>query len=209
MGGGGREIQEGGDIYIPMTDSCWCMAETNKINSVQSVSRVQLCDPHGLQRARLPYPSPALGVCSDSCLLSRWCHLTISSSVVPFSFCLQSFPASGSFLIGQFFASGGQSIGASTWTSNELLFIGASNEQNIVKQLFSNEKKLVNALKVFALVLQSQAETVCSFYSGPCGLMSCLNPGPGPCEFGVYFRVWEGTLVVMPDPGLPKILFSG
>ena len=54
-----------------------------------------------------------LGVCSDSCPLSQWCHLTISSSAAPFSFCPQSFPASGSFPMSQLFASGGQSIGAS------------------------------------------------------------------------------------------------
>ena len=64
-----------------------------------------------LQHARLPCPSPTSGTCSDSYLLSHWCHPTISSSVVPFSFCLQPFPASGSFPMSQFFASGGQSIG--------------------------------------------------------------------------------------------------
>ena len=53
--------------------------------------------PHGLQHARLPCPSPSPGACSNSCPLSQWCHPTISSSVVPFSLCLQSFPASGSF----------------------------------------------------------------------------------------------------------------
>ena len=70
--------------------------------------------PHELQHARLPYPPPSPGVCPNSCPLSQWCHPTISSSVVPFSSCLQSFPASGSFLMSQLFASGGQSIGAST-----------------------------------------------------------------------------------------------
>ena len=69
--------------------------------------------PHGLQHARLPYPSPSPGACSNSCLLSWWCHPTISSFVIPFSSCLQSFPASGSFLMSRLFASGGQSIGAS------------------------------------------------------------------------------------------------
>ena len=68
--------------------------------------------PHGLQHARLPCPSPTPIVYSNSCPLSRWCHPTISSSVVPFSH-LQSFPASGSFPMSQFFTSGGQSIGAS------------------------------------------------------------------------------------------------
>ena len=61
---------------------------------------------HGLQHARLPCPSPTPGVYSNSCSLSRWCHPTISSSVVPFSSCFQSFPASGSFLMSQFFISG-------------------------------------------------------------------------------------------------------
>ena len=66
--------------------------------------------PRGLQHARPPCPSPAPGVYSNSCPLSRWCHPTISSSVVPFSSGLQSFPASGSFRMSQFFASGSQSI---------------------------------------------------------------------------------------------------
>ena len=69
--------------------------------------------PHGLQHAKLPCPSPSLGVCSNSCSLSWWCHPTISSFVMPFSFCLQFFPASGSFLMSQLLESGGQSIGAS------------------------------------------------------------------------------------------------
>ena len=72
--------------------------------------------PHGLQHARLPRPSPIPGASSNSCPLSWWCHTTISFSVVPF--CLQSFPASGSFLMSQFSASGGQSIGVSASVSN-------------------------------------------------------------------------------------------
>ena len=73
--------------------------------------------PHGLHHARLPCSSPSPGVCSHSCLLSLWCYPTISSAVVPFSSCLQSFPASGSFPKSQFFTSGGQSIGASASAS--------------------------------------------------------------------------------------------
>ena len=73
--------------------------------------------PHGLQHSRPPCPSPTPGACSDSCPLRRWCHPTISSSVVPFSSHLQSFPASGSFPGSQFFASGGQSIGVSASAS--------------------------------------------------------------------------------------------
>jgi len=73
--------------------------------------------PHRLQHARPPCPSPTPRVHPNSCPLSRWCHPTISSSVVPFSSCPQSFPASGSFQMHQFFASGGQIIGVSASTS--------------------------------------------------------------------------------------------
>ena len=73
--------------------------------------------PHGLQHARLPCPSPTPRACSNSCLSSQWCHPTISSSVVPFSSCFQSFLASQSFQMSQFFTSGGQSIGVSASVS--------------------------------------------------------------------------------------------
>jgi len=72
--------------------------------------------PHGLQHARPPCLSPAPGVYSNSCPLSQWCHPTILSSTVPFSH-FQSFPASGSFPVSQFFTSGGQSIGVSASAS--------------------------------------------------------------------------------------------
>ena len=77
----------------------------------------KVLQPHGLQHARLPHPSPTPGAYSSSCPLSWWCHPTISSSIIPFSSRLQSFPASGSFPISQFFASGGLSIGASASAS--------------------------------------------------------------------------------------------
>ena len=85
--------------------------------SVQLLSHVRLFATHGLQLARPPCPSPTPRVYSNSCPLSRWCHPTISSSVVPFSSCLQSSPASGFFQRSQLFSSGGQSIevSASTW----------------------------------------------------------------------------------------------
>ena len=73
--------------------------------------------PHGLQHTRPPCLSPTPRVYSNSCPLSWWCHPTISSSVVPFSSCLQSFPASGSFPVSQFFTSGAQSIGFSASAS--------------------------------------------------------------------------------------------
>ena len=73
--------------------------------------------PHELQHARPPCPSPIPGIHTNSCPLSRWCHPTISTSVVPFSSHLQSFPASGSFQMSQLFISGSQSIGVSASTS--------------------------------------------------------------------------------------------
>ena len=91
----------------------------------QSFSSVQFscsvvsdfCDPPGLQHARLPCPSSTPRACSNSCLSSRWCHPTISSSVIPLSSCLQSFPSKRVFSSESFFTSGGQSIGASASTS--------------------------------------------------------------------------------------------
>ena len=93
----------------PTLDKPACVPTT--VLSIQ-FSRSVVSDslrPHGLQHARPPCPSPTPGACSNSCPSSRWCHPTTSSSVVPFSSCHQSFPASGSFPRSQFFASGGQS----------------------------------------------------------------------------------------------------
>ena len=73
--------------------------------------------PHGLQHTRFPCPSASPRVSSNSCPMSQWCHPTISSSVVPFFSCLQSFPAPGSFPVSQLFAWGGQSIGVSALAS--------------------------------------------------------------------------------------------
>ena len=81
-----------------------------------------LCNPTG-QHARLPCPSSSPRVCSNACPLSRWCHPTISSSVISFSSCLQSFPASGSFPMSLLFPLGGQSIGASASASVLLMNI--------------------------------------------------------------------------------------
>ena len=82
------------------------------ISSVQSLRHVHSMGRCGLHHARLPCPSPTAEACSNSYPLS-WCNPAISSSVVPFSSCLQSFPASGSFPMSQFFSSSGQRIGAS------------------------------------------------------------------------------------------------
>ena len=89
----------------------WILNCTLHFSSVtQSCPTLQ---PHGLQYSRLSCPSPTLGACSNSCPSNQWCHPTISSSGVPFSSCLQSFPASRSFPMSQSFASGDQSTGAS------------------------------------------------------------------------------------------------
>ena len=94
---------------------CWvsCQGSVQFSRSVMSDS----LRPHGLQHARFPHPSPTPRACSNSCPLSRWLHPAISSSVVPLSSGLQSFPASGAFQMSQFFTSGGQSIGASALAS--------------------------------------------------------------------------------------------
>ena len=87
------------------------------VSSVQSFSHVPSLRPHGLQHARLPCPSPTPRTCSNSCPTSRWCHPTISSSLVPFSSCPQSLPASESFPMSQLFAWGGRSTGVSALAS--------------------------------------------------------------------------------------------
>ena len=85
--------------------------------------------PHGLQHASLPCPSPTPETCSNSCPLSWWCHPTISSSVVRFSSCLQSFPASGSFPMSQFFANWG--LGFTLWIGWER---GKTDHQSIYER---------------------------------------------------------------------------
>ena len=92
---------------------CYSLGSVRFSHSLMSNS----LQPHGLQHSRPPCPSPTPGACSDSCPPSWWCHPTISSSVIPFSSCLQSFPASGYIQMSQLFASGGQSTGASALAS--------------------------------------------------------------------------------------------
>ena len=95
----------------------WQVFLIHSISSVQSLSCIWLFVTPWLQHARPSCPSPTSGVYSNSCPLSQWCHPTISSSVVSFFSRLQSFPASGSFQMRQFFTSGGESIGISTSAS--------------------------------------------------------------------------------------------
>ena len=97
--------------------SLWLMGSS--LPSVQFSHSVMSdsLQPHELQHARPTCPSPTPGVHPNSCLSSRWCHPAISSSVIPFSSCPQSLPASGSFAMSQLFAWGGQSIGVSALAS--------------------------------------------------------------------------------------------
>ena len=94
----------------------WSLRE-ERLSSVPHSVVSDSLRPNGLRHARLPCPSPTRRTCSNSCPLSQWCHPTISSSVIPFSSCLLSFPTSGSILMSQLFTSGGQSVGASASAS--------------------------------------------------------------------------------------------
>ena len=93
------------------------MGECTSVSSVQLLSHVRCFATPWTQHARPPCPSPSHGVHSDSCALSRWCHPAISSSVVPFSSCPQSFPASETFPMSQHFTWGGQITGVSASAS--------------------------------------------------------------------------------------------
>ena len=106
-------------LVISNTVIGWFLRKYLQFSSVQ-FSRSVVSDslpPHELQHARPPCPSPTPSVHSNSCPSSRWCHPAISSSVVPFSSCLQPLPASGSFPVSQLFTSGGQSTGVAALTS--------------------------------------------------------------------------------------------
>ena len=104
---------------VSLLKSLWVTILNFTLSSVQFSGSVVSNSlwPHELQHARPLHPSPTPGVHTNPCPSSRWCHPTISSSVVPFSSCPQSFPASGSFQMSQLFTSGGQSIGVSASTS--------------------------------------------------------------------------------------------
>ena len=101
------------------------------IVAVQSPSLSDSQWPHGLQHARPPWPSPSLRIGPSSCPLHRWCHTATSSSDTLFSFCPQSFLASGSFPVSQLFTSGGQNIGASAseWLPTLVFLPGESHGQ--------------------------------------------------------------------------------
>ena len=99
------------DSWTIKKAECW------RIDALNYVVGEDSWESTGLQHICPPCPSPSPGVCSNSCPLSQWCHPTISSSVIPFTTCLQFCPALGSLPVSQYFASGGQSIGASASAS--------------------------------------------------------------------------------------------
>ena len=124
--------------------------------------------PHGLQHARLPCSSPTPGACSNSYPSSWWCHPTILSSVVPLSSCLQSFPASGSFQMSQFFASGGQSIRVSAsasvlpknnqdWFPSGLNGLISLQSKGLSKSLLQHHSSKASILQHSELSLQSNS----------------------------------------------------
>ena len=104
------------ECYLSMVDNLSTIFPSVQFSSVTQ-SCLTLCDPNESQHARPPCPSPTARACSNSCPLSQWCHPTFSSSIGPFSSWLQSFPASGSFPVSQFFTWGSQSIGVSASAS--------------------------------------------------------------------------------------------
>ena len=122
---------------------------TNVLVGGQSLSFIWLFVTPWTADVRLPYPSLSPVACSNSCPLSQWCHPTISSSVVPFSSCLHSFPAPGSSLVSWLFASGGKSIWVSvsapvlpanvhSWFSSELTGLISLQSKGLLSRVFSN-----------------------------------------------------------------------
>jgi len=151
---------------MPLMLGCMVVSKEASVQFSLSVTSDSL-RPHGLQHARPSCPSPTPGVYPNSCPLSRWCHPIISSSVVPFSSCLQTFLASGSFQMSQLFASGGQSIEISaspsvlpmnTQDRSPLGWTGwISLQSKGLSRVFSNTK--VQKHQFFSAQLSSQSNS--------------------------------------------------
>ena len=148
----------------------WCSQHSSSDQQRAIISSVQFShsavsdslQPHEPQHARPPCPSPTPGVHPNPCPLSWWCHPTISSSVVPFSSCPQSFPASGSFPMSQFFSSGGQSIGVSASASVLLMNIQDWFHLGLTGLISSQSKELS---RTFSKYLNSKASILqCSAF---------------------------------------------
>ena len=134
-------------------------------SSVQSLSHVRPLPSHEMKNARAPCPSPPPAVHPNPCSSSQWCHPTISSSVIPFSSCLQSFSASRSFPMSQFFTSGGQTIGASASASilpmnnQDWFLLGWTG---LISPLSKGLSRVFSYMKV-----QSISSSMLSFLYGP------------------------------------------
>ena len=200
--GGNREILKG-QCFPDISQLCitFLVCYMHTTNCCCCCSVPKLCPTlrlHELQHARLPCPSLSPGVCSNSCPLNQWCHLTISSSATPFSFCFQSFLASGSFPMSQLFASGGQSIGAWIWASvlslisfridwSDLLAV-----QGTPKGLYSTLQQMQgSSLKSSLLVFVFDLVCLCDFL----GLNQCSNPWLFLTPSAISFFLLLPTLV--------------
>ena len=125
--------------------------------------------PHRLQHTRPPCPSPTSRACANSCPLSQWCHPTSSSTGIPFSSCLQSFPVSGLFPMSQFFASGGQNIGVSAPAWVLSMSIQDWFPLRLTDLIFLLSKGL---LRVFNTIVQSINSSALSFLYDPWSIWS-------------------------------------
>ena len=157
--------------------------------------------PHGLQHTRLPCPLPVPGVYPNSCPSSRWCHPAISSSVVPFSSCLQSCPASRSFPMSQFLASGGRSFSFSTSPSNEysglisfrIDWFDLLAVQGTLKSLLRHHNSKASGWQLTALTYSfPNLEPVCCFMSGSnyC-FLTCIQISQETCRVVWYSRLFK------------------
>ena len=163
--------------------------------------------PHGLQHTRLPCPSPTSGACSNSCPLSRWCLPTISTSVVPFSSRLQSFPASGSFPMNRFFTSGGQSMGdsASAWSFQEIFRTDFLQDwpAGSLKSLLQLHSTKASDLRCSAfLTVQLSHPFPCGFPCGSTGKESAWNAGDLSSAPGLWRSSGEGKSYLLQYSGL-------
>ena len=175
---------------------------------------------HGLQHARLPCPSPSPGAFSNSCPLSQWCHPTISSSVIPFS-CLQSFPASVSFLTSQLFSSGGQSIGASVSAPVPPMAAAAAKSLRSCLTLWSHRRQPTRLPRPWDSPARTLEWVVVSLSNAwkwkvKVKSLSCVRPSATPWIAAFQFppsivlskqEYWSGVPLPSPPPMATQGLF--
>ena len=148
------------------------------VMSVQSLSRVQLCHPMDCSTPSFPVHHQTPSACSDPCPLSQWCHPTISSSIIHFSFCLHSFPESGSFLKSQLFASGGQSwilyLYSSCWNLTKFILLSFLPWEYVA---ILNVKIFLKFYFKISLKFYSASQTICTHTQ-------------------IYTKYWKFTIVL-------------